>query len=154
MWERGSGMDSKDTRFFRSGLEAPHRDAYYRQKHRQWDRWILSGRVNLCSASWSMILLWNYHHLTNNSRCCHVNDTDAPSHSSYVSQRGCHTMNGGPRACSWQLFVLLVLTVFAIVFQWNASKMSALVMQQCSTHQWLHQHHTGPVESCTVISPC
>lgn len=35
--------------------EAPHRDADYRQKHRQADRRLISDSVNLCSNSWSMI---------------------------------------------------------------------------------------------------
>lgn len=37
--------------------------------------------------------------------CRFVDYTDAPSHPSYVSQRGCDMTSGGPRACSWQLFI-------------------------------------------------
>lgn len=52
-----AGWTPKNTRFGHSLLqgEASHRDADYRQKHRQADRRILRGSVNLCSTSWSMI---------------------------------------------------------------------------------------------------
>lgn len=59
MLEGDSGMDSKKHQIwpFWTGMEgeAPHRDADYRQKHRQADRRLISDSVNLCSNSWSMI---------------------------------------------------------------------------------------------------
>lgn len=110
--ERDSRTDWKkkqeNTRSGLSRLEKlkPHRD--YRQKYRQTDKLILSGSVNLCTSSWSMIPRW--HIFTSQPSpqlplCRCVDYTDAPSHPSYVSQRGCDMTSGGPRACSWQLFI-------------------------------------------------
>lgn len=62
--ERDSRTDwkKKQQENTRSGLSRleklkPHRD--YRQKYRQTDKLILSGSVNLCTTSWSMIPRWH-----------------------------------------------------------------------------------------------
>lgn len=56
------GLKKKKQENTRSGLSRleklkPHRD--YRQKYRQTDKLILSGSVNLCTTSWSMIPRWH-----------------------------------------------------------------------------------------------
>lgn len=104
--------------------------------------------VNLRSTSWSMIPQW---YVVTPQMCPGVVTwTIQTLHPTLrMSQRGRHMMNGGPRACSWQLFVTVVLAVFANVpsvkrFQ-NVSPVHAAVLRVPASSPTPHW------TSCTVI---
>lgn len=106
---RGRGMDSDNTRFGPSGLEgeAPHRGTLTtgRQADPEW----------LCQSVLNQLV-----HDSTVIRCHLAKCLPVLSHrmtqTLHPTRRmclrvGCHAMNGGPRACSWQLFVVVIVTL-------------------------------------------